>query len=157
MPAVDTHQLDAAATPDPTPVDPRLLDVDELERVQHELDSIQSALDALDRIPPTTSAEDDPAAEILALIDGLPAAADESSDLVGDGDVVAVEEVEPGPEVVLAAPVVLDPPASEVGDAVALGAEELLDVHDDAAVGEADDLAAGEALGQGVEGPEHSF
>src|SRR5262249_47754178 len=128
-------------------IDPALLDLDALEELQRELDAIQKALDELAAIPPTTSATDDPADRIRRL--AVPF--EERSDLVGDGDIVTFEQVDTVAEVVPAAVVGGEPSAAEVGDAVPAGAEALLDAHDDAAVGDADDVGAGEPVHDGVE------
>lgn len=125
-----------------------IVDDAQIERIQRELDAVQAVLDGLDRIPPATSAEDDPAEQILALVGPELA----GSDLIGDGHVVAVEEVEPLAEVVATGGVVEEPPPTEVGDAVAAGAELSLDAHDHPTVGDAEDLGPSEALDERVEG-----
>lgn len=128
-----------------TPSEPRLPAAGESDRIQRDLEAVQAVLDGLDRIPPTLSADDDPAVEILALVatgfDLEPTAAPPeradpiTSDLIGDRHVVAVEQVDalPQPE---ALPVVADPPATEVRDPVMPPAEEMLDRHDHPTVGD---------------------
>lgn len=129
------------------------IDPAQLDAIQRELDAVQGVLDGLDRIAPATAADGDPAAEILALVavgfDGA------GSDLIGDGDVVFREQVETIPEAVAPLGVVVEPAAPEVGDTVSPGAEALLDLHDDPAVGHAEDVGPREALHEGVEGSHH--
>lgn len=127
--------METETTPD-TPLPSR----GDSDRIQRDLDAVQAVLDGLDRIAPTTSAGDDPAGAILALVatgfDPDPSF-QAGSDLVGDGHVVAVEQVEPVSESESGAvAVAVDPPASEVRDAVPAGAEELLDRHDHPTVGD---------------------
>lgn len=150
------------------------VDVDEalLERLEAELTEVAEVLAALDRIPSATAdGAHDTAAAVRDLMagrfveqpepapapaadDGVAADAAEASDLVGDGPLGGLDEVEPVAEdpVVVAT---LDPSTADVGDAAPPVAEVALEVHDDAPVGDGHDLSAGTDLVDGVQGTEH--
>jgi hypothetical protein len=120
--------------------DSETLTIDEaqLERLERDLADAADALESVERIRSAGLGGADSATAIRQLLDGgrfdvTPA--DEPSDLVGDGDVDAVEQVDAVAEVPLA-PLEDDPAGAEVGHPLEGGVEPPLDLVDQAPVGD---------------------
>lgn len=154
----------ATASPELPLGDPDHVEVDEalLDRLEAELGEVAEVLEALDRIPRAgREGAGDVAAAVRDLltgrfVDDVPA--DEvASDLVGDGELGAVDQVEALAEDPVVGAVADQPAAADVGDAAPVVAEAPFEVHDHAAVRDRDDLAPGTGAVDRVEGAEHPF
>ena len=126
-----------------------VIDEVELERLERDLADAADTLESIERITASGASGAETASAIRQLLDDgrfdLTAGSDDGSDLVGDGDVDTVQEIDAVAEVPLAA-TELDPAGTEVGHALEGGTESPLHLVDEAAVGHDDhvevDIAA---------------
>ncbi len=120
-----------------TDTEPVIVDEVALEQLEQDFADVDQALSALDDIRRRAGSADG-AAAARAILDGRFEIG--RSDLVGDGDIDPVQQVEVSSELPGPAGGTFDPAGTQIGDASPVTAEVIAERHDDAAMSDRHDL-----------------
>lgn len=123
-----------------TDTEPVIVDEVALGQLEQDFADVDQALSALDDIRRRAGSADG-ADAARAILDGRFEIG--RSDLVGDGDVDAVQQIELPAELPGPADRAFDPAGTEVCDASPVTTEMIAERHDDSAVGDRDDVSIG--------------